>query len=218
MLINPKNRLDTYLIEITQQLKKQLTLKRPTEIYEITQHPGKTGSQTCYQKMNSYLQEKSAPSLCAGIYTLIANVINVKPVETEQADVTLQLSVYVLIVSNQAELEQRINLRFILLKDITKLINNNRWQLDYTFPASQLKRIDLYGLTFDPKQITGIKGWNPSIQAHAKDLYVVEENTKESVPANLSLSLLTWEQTLRIGETCFKQEVFNKISITSKLV
>lgn len=211
---NEKNRINDYFSTATQQLSEKLKALHGDVIYQVTQHPGKTSAYTPYQQLKSYLLEKESITLCAGLYTLIANVTEVKPVETQQADITLQISAYLLIVSKLETLAERITLRFSLLSNMTKIINNNRWNLDYAFPATQLKRVDLYGLTVDAKQITGIKGWNPSIQAHAKDLY--EENNTITTPQTLSLSLMMWEQTLRTNERITDEKAIKKIIIQNK--
>ncbi len=218
-LTKTKSNFFSLLEKITETIEDNLsnsfTADAKFKIKEVALHPEDEGSETRYKKLKEYLQDNKAIGLCAGIYTLISNVTEVKALESEQADVTLQLSAYILIVSsNQIALEDR--LAFNLLTRIINIINNNRWKLNYTLPASNLKRVDLYGLTVEAKQITGIKGWNPSIQAHAKDLY---EDASEAHPKDLSLSLVSWDQVLRIKENSFDEDTkrLNKFIINNKV-
>lgn len=189
-----------FLEKVTTEIRAKLMnaeINSAIKIKEVKLHPGYEGSETRYKKLKEYLNNHKAIKLCSGIYTLITNIMEVKAIETEQTDTTLQLSLYILTISTLT-LENRIDIA--LATTLLKLINNNRWKLTYVLPANNLKKIDLYGLTVEAKQITGIKGWNPSIQAHAKDLY--EENTNFH-PQDLSLMLLSWEQTLRINQDIF---------------
>ena len=184
------------------------------KIKEVKLHPGWEGSEKRYKKLKEYLNYNSNITLCSGIYTLISNITKVQAIESEQADVTLQLSSYILLVSNsKIALEKRMDLN--LLTPILNVISNNRWKLNAVFPAVNLKSVDLYGLTVEAKQITGIKGWNPSIQAHAKDLY---EDENEAHPKDLSLFLFNWEQTIRIKENIFNLSKKDRNSMVENLI
>lgn len=213
-----QSNFSSLLEKITETIEDNLsafTADTPTfKIKEVTLHPGWEGSEKRYKKLKEDLQAHTDITLCAGIYTLLSNITEVKALESEQADITLQLSAYILIVSNNSiALEKR--LAFNLLTRIINLVNNNRWKLNYTLPASNLKRVDLYGLTVEAKQITGIKGWNPSIQAHAKDLY---EDENAAHPKDLALSLVSWDQGLRIKENFFStKDNIKEIIITTKV-
>jgi hypothetical protein len=147
---------------------------------------------------------------------MIHYVSNFKPIENEQIDLTLNLGLYILQVwSPQIEKNNLLSLSF--LSSLIALINNNRWNISYLFPSKNIKQLNLYGLTIEAKQLTGIKGWNPSIQAYAKDLY--ESNHHSEQPKNLELFLISWEQPIRISESIFKENDYKEkeIIITEKI-
>ena len=56
--------------------------------------------------------------------------------------------------------------------------------------------MDLYGLSYDSDKLTATEGWDPTIQAYAKDLYQTQQ--EEPYPKNLSLWCISWQQKLRI--------------------
>jgi hypothetical protein len=184
---------NNYLSDFTDYLRKKIS---PAISDTIAIHPGKTGK-TAVQLM----QEKDAKDFTSAIYTLTNEVSASKIIETEENDITLQGIAYVLVLE-QSQSYQPIARRstlYTILEHVITLLNNQRWQLAYTFPSSDITAMDLYGLSYDSDKLTGTEGWDPTIQAYAKDLYQTQQ--EEAFPKNLSLWCISWQQKLRIGNT-----------------
>ncbi len=85
---------------------------------------------------------------------------------------------------------------YSILEKCTLLLNNQRWELKYAFPPSDIQAMDLYGLSYDKDKLIKTEGWNSSIQAYAKTLY--QKTQEDAHPNNLTLWFLSWKQTLRV--------------------
>lgn len=178
--------------------KNQSLLK----IMNIAIHPGKPTEQSCYKKLNNYIytQEYKNVQIYVDIYTLILYLNKIKPIENGQIDINLHLGIYVLQVWDIKN-EKNYSLSFDLLSFLIRLLNNNCWQLPYFFPPKNITQLNLYGLTIEAKQLTGTKGWNPSIQAYAKDLH--ESSYDNEYPKNIELFLIKWDQCIRINKSIY---------------
>jgi hypothetical protein len=185
--------LDRFLDAFTQELDEKLRVTSSL-VDEVMIHPGSIVLQT--------------PEKTKGIYTLLGGTDQITFIETGENDLTAQPIVYILVKDPPETLriqKNRIGQVQNILAALVSIISLNRWGLDYAFPAKNIKTIDLYGLTYAPNQLVGTQGWNPSLQAYAKDLYSEKgkdpQGESEPLPDHISLWAVTWEQVLRISHT-----------------
>lgn len=188
---------NNYLTGIIFYLEKYSLITE--NVAAMSVHPGKTGrSVVDRMKEQSALLKKPI----ANIYLLANEISETTIIETEQNDIMLQGILYLLVL-NAAENDSRkcLSKLYALLECLLEILNNQRWNLSYTFPTSDITAMDLYGLSYDSEKLAASEGWDPTIQAYAKDLY--QTNGNESYPKNLTLWFISWKQKLRIGENIF---------------
>lgn len=185
---------NNYLTNITDYLKKDKQLNKIVDTVAI--HPGKTGKPAV-----EILKEESATKneISSHIYTFSNEISEATIIETEQSDILLQGIAYLLVFD--VNTKKRLTKLYTLLECLLEILNNQRWNLHYAFPTSDITAMDLYGLSYDSEKLAASEGWDPTIQAYAKDLY--QTNANESYPKNLTLWFVSWKQKLRIGKDVF---------------
>jgi hypothetical protein len=188
-----ENKLGEYLWVLTKALKVGLGQFSLVDI-----HPGRS-AQTAVELLR-------ANKWYSGIYTMLTGYEELKVIETGESDADVQVIAYVLVLDQPGQPNQPERILKIqkLLFEMTTLINNNRWNLKYAFPARDLKTMDLYGLTYDPEKLVGMAGWNPSVQAYGKDLYTTDTEDAK-MPNDISLWAMTWQQRLRFGKNIYSE-------------
>jgi len=188
-----ENKLAEYLWMVTRALAYGL---KEFSLVEI--HPGRS-AQTAVDLLR-------AKERYSGIYTMLTGYEELKVIETGESDADVQVIAYVLVLDQPGRTNQPERILKIqkLLFEMTTLINNNRWNLNYAFPARELKTMDLYGLTYDPEKLVGMAGWNPSVQAYGKDLYTTDTEDAK-MPNDISLWAMTWQQRLRFGKNIYSE-------------
>ncbi len=129
-----------------------------------------------------------------GVFVASVGTGEIKPVETGQSDITLQLVAYLLIVDNNSI--QREQTAQVLLTGLVDYISTNgqRWGVAEAHPSAAVESADVHGLTknFEPH----VKDWRlgTAVLARAADLYGATDPI-----SNLALWAITWEQILRVG-------------------
>lgn len=191
--------LEQYLKTVTEDLKKYLVgeLKCANNV-EI--HPGRSDTSAVELLQASITKESNPPSLASSVYTLLIGFEKSSIVETEESDVNIQAVAFILVTeaANSRNLANRMKKVQQIVEAMTLRVQNNKWGLSYAFPAREVKTMDLYGLSYSPDKLVGMQGWNPSIQAYAKDL-CPSATEGSPLPNNLSLWAMLWEQQLRIS-------------------
>lgn len=191
---------NNYLKTLTEYLQNALP---QALVDEIAIHPGKTGLPPIEKMRENANTEAETDATIVHIYTLINEIEKTEIIETEQNDITLQGIIYLSVLNKgeQNKPQTRLKRLYTLLEHLLAILNNQRWQLLYTFPASDITATDLYGLSYDSDKLVASEGWDPTIQTYAKDLY--QTNKEEKYPKNLTLWFVSWRQKLRIGKNIF---------------
>ncbi|MCZ6913703.1 MAG: hypothetical protein O7C59_03935 [Rickettsia endosymbiont of Ixodes persulcatus] len=201
---------NNYLTDVTSYLKEDKLLK--TTVDKIAIHPGQTGKSAVQTMQDNSADTKK---ICSHIYTLSNEISETTIIETEQNDTMLQGIIYLLVLNTRNDEHRKCLAQlYTLLEYLLGVLNNQRWGLSYTFPTSDITAMDLYGLSYDSEKLAASEGWDPTIQAYAKDLY--QTNAKESYPKNLTLWFISWKQKLRMGENvCLKSQKLRELHISS---
>ncbi len=189
--------LSNYLTTFTEQLSDLLvTNLKLVDVVQI--HPGKSSTPE--------VDELRASDTTRKVYTILISSDTATVVETGESDLNVQAAAFVFIAEPPGAFRDQPG-RMTQIQDIlaamVPCVNQNRWGLDCTFPAQNIKTTDLHGLTYAPDQLMGMQGWNPSIQAYAKDLYATGSDQGDPLPSYLSIWVMTWDQRLRIGQNVY---------------
>ena len=120
-------------------------------------------------------------------------------VETGQNDLQLLMAAYFLLV-NKNDAMQRETDTMEWVTSLVDYITLQRWGLPLVYGADAVESLDLHGLTKGFKSDTTSWRLGVSALARAADLY-----GGDNPISNLSLWLITWEQTLRTGKSIYPE-------------
>lgn len=173
--------VDTYLDAVIFKLSQYFG----TRIGVCDIHPGK-------------LDETEVGNLHAhtpAIYTAILDVPKVELVESGQAELSIKLVSFILVHGLSVKMRESTARNIAI--EMIPLLNAQRWQLGFVQPAEEVDAFDLYGLLQSPDKVVGDQGWNPSLQARARDLL-------GDIAANghpkIAIWGVRWQQRLRLGD------------------
>jgi Kelch motif len=136
------------------------------------------------------------------IYTTMSEILQTEKVDTGDVKNDIQMVSFVL-VYNLSPFERDKLIRELVFKMIDLLVGQ-RWNMEYVYPAAEVKAFDLHGLLRKPDEILGTQGWSPTLQARASDLF---GDLPIDQDPQFSIWCVTWEQSL-VGEPEEKDDIW----------